>query len=332
MDEVVGGVDAAWLPIFDNYQWILQNNNDTMPNTTPVFRQRAILSFLKRGGYPSFKDIQAHVNGRLENQFLIDGKTKPGFSKRTFERDIKDIDTLFGSVIFYNATEGGYYVDSTQDDYLLEKLFEAHDVLNTLRFSQNFRDHIQFEARKAQGSEHLHGILHAIQNKFVIKFSHQKFWEDNITIRKVKPLAIKEFRHRWYLIAEDEKDNKVKTIGLDRISDLEITPRKFTFKNPEKAFQKFKDSFGVIASENEEPAEIVLSFTPFQGKYIKSLPLHHSQKIQIDNETETVISLYIYATHDFIMELLSYGKEVKVVSPIWLKQKLKDAHLEAAKD
>jgi len=43
--------------------------------------------------------------------------------------------------------------------------------------------------------------------------------------------------------------------------------------------------------------------------------LHETQKILVDNENELLIELKLIVTHDLIMELLSYGEEVKVLRP-----------------
>jgi predicted DNA-binding transcriptional regulator YafY len=42
-----------------------------------------------------------------------------------------------------------------------------------------------------------------------------------ISQRRVKPIAIKS-EHRWYLVAQDEKDGRVKNFGFDRITDLKF--------------------------------------------------------------------------------------------------------------
>ena len=84
----------------------------------------------------------------------------------------------------------------------------------------------------------------------------------------------------------------------------------------------FENCYGIITSDDYDPEEIVLSFEPFQGKYIKSYPLHESQKILIDNETELRISLYLYETHDLLMELLSYGANLQVIQPKSLIDKM----------
>lgn len=84
-----------------------------------------------------------------------------------------------------------------------------------------------------------------------------------------------------------------------------------------------------MAPNDDTPQEIILSFDPFQGKYIKTLPLHESQQILIDNKDELQLKLNLYLTYDFIMELLSYGEKVKVLKPRSLANEIKAAHQKA---
>jgi predicted DNA-binding transcriptional regulator YafY len=68
-----------------------------------------------------------------------------------------------------------------------------------------------------------------------------------------------------------------------------------------------------------------------QGKYIKSLPLHQSQQILVDNKAELRVSLKLFITHDLIMELLSFGADVNVLEPKSLSYKIRNANKEAYK-
>ena len=77
-------------------------------------------------------------------------------------------------------------------------------------------------------------------------------------------------------------------------------------------------------------SKIILSFNAFQGKYIKSLPLHHTQQIIVDNEDELQINLELFLTHDFIMELLSYGDDMKVLQPAKLIKVIKSIQEKAS--
>lgn len=81
----------------------------------------------------------------------------------------------------------------------------------------------------------------------------------------------------------------------------------------------------------EEPQDIILSIAPFQGKYIKTLPLHDTQEVFVDNEAETKIKLRLCLTHDLLMELLSFGDKVKVIQPRALAAQIKKAHENASR-
>ena len=80
-----------------------------------------------------------------------------------------------------------------------------------------------------------------------------------------------------------------------------------------------------------EPQEVILSFYPSQGKYIKTLPLHESQVILEDNEDELLIKLTLFITLDFLMEILSYGSNVKVIQPVSLIEEVKKTYENALK-
>jgi predicted DNA-binding transcriptional regulator YafY len=141
-------------------------------------------------------------------------------------------------------------------------------------------------------------------------------------------LALKEARFRWYLIAQDSKDGAIKIFGLDRISNLEISASRFEYPNSFNAEEKFKHAFGIISGE-EPPEKIQLWLTREQGNYIKSLPLHASQKIISESNTEVIVELYVCPSHDFMMELLSMGANVKVLEPESLKKKIREKLLDA---
>lgn len=256
-----------------------------------------------------------------------------GCSIRTFQRDLKEIESLYKIEIKCNRSENAYEITDDQIGEHEERLLETFDLLNALNFTEKHSKKMLLEKRKPLGTEHLHGLLHAIDNRLEVTFLHEKFWDtaSGKQKRTVRPIALKEARFRWYLIAKDTKDQKIKTFGLDRITQLDITKKGFaeiTGYNPEKAFQH---CFGVINTEDKKPEKIVLSFTLMQANYIKSLPLHPSQKVVSENENECMIDLFLSPTYDFVMELLAMGKEVKVVSPKSLQKEICQKLSEAIK-
>ena len=154
---------------------------------------------------------------------------------------------------------------------------EALDIFNALRVRERQQNVILLDNRRSIGTEHIYVLLNAINKRLTINFNYQKFYEEHFTNRIVNPLAIKEYRSRWYLLARDKGDNHIKFFALDRISALEIRYNKeFQEDSDFNPHEYMKYTFGITVVD-DEPEEVVLAFTPFQGKYIKTKPLHHSQ-------------------------------------------------------
>ena len=267
----------------------------------------------------SFNDLQEHVMRKLEND---DIDTAFEYAIRTFERDKKDIATLFGIDIHYNRKDKTYAIDEEEiEDQSVTRMIDAFSIHHALQEGNKLSPSVFLEKRKSLGTEHIYGIIHAIQNGVVLKFTHEKHWIDEITQREVKPIAIKESQQRWYLVAWDKKDDRIKTFGLDRISNLKITDTKFKpiNYNVEKEFQH---AFGVETYEAAE--KVLLEFSNKQGNYIKTFPLHESQRIVEETEDSVILEIFIHTTNDIKMELLKYGNDVKVLFPISLQNEIKN--------
>ena len=296
-----------------------------------ISRYLLIIKKLKAKPYSTLEELRRYMENQLEYLSDKDDTVEIGFSKRTLQRDIKEIRNLFGIDIEYSRKQNGYFINQTEAENMnFNRMMEVFDVFNSLNLARDSTPYIHLEKRQPQGTENLHGLLHAIKNRFTIKFAYQKFWDEKGTVRFVNPYALKEFKNRWYLLAKDNKDGNIKSFGLDRLSQLDITNQKFEYPqnyNPEESYRYY---FGIINPDDLEPREIVLSFNSFQGKYIKTLPLHHSQQVLIDNENELRIKLKLCITYDFVMELLSFGAEMQVLQPASLADEIKSTHQKAS--
>ncbi len=258
----------------------------------------------------NFDEISSYLEqmGRLEGYNY-------NISKRTFARDREDIATIYNIEIEYNPVKAVYEIvyDLDRGDENQRRM-EALDLFNALNMSERISKSLFLENRKAQGTENLYGLLHAVENRLKIKFNYLKYGDKTPRIREARPYALKEFRYRWYVLAEN--DGMVKTFALDRLSGLEITAEEFAIPHDFDAVSMFKNSYGIMLPEpRAKVEEIVLSFDPLQGEYVKSLPYHHSQEVLIDDEGELRIKLNMYVTHDFIMDILSNSCHVQVLSP-----------------
>lgn len=294
-----------------------------MAKNEQMLRLLFIEEFLRRrkdrgATYPEIADY-------LETQFAEKGMELK-FTERTFQRDKLAIADVFGIQISYSRKKNAHFIEEEELELSQERVFDQLLLVEAYRETKGKADVMFFEPRRARGLEHLNGLIHAITQKKVLSFTYQKFWENEKSSKVVMPYALREFKNRWYLLAADYQSKNpsffLKTYGLDRISDLNISNTSFKRENIdiEKAY---KNSFGIISTLGKETQEILLKFDREQANYIKALPLHHSQTVIAENETETIFRVSLVPTYDFQREILSYGKRVQVLAPESFIQELK---------
>ncbi len=283
-------------------------------------RYRLIIEKLQ--SRPSYREIEKFI---FEKFHELDKETD--FSIRTFQRDKRDIEDIFDIVIKYDKIDKCYYIDENSISDTSQKLLNAFMITSALKVYDDFSNYISFEKDNLGSSNIFSQINDAIKKSYKIKIRYQKYYEDTLDDRILKPLALKEFARRWYVVAKRKDDEagkeEIRTYGLDRILHVQKLSEKF--KNTDFNLNEYFNNFyGIITDANEPFEEVVLSFDAFQGKYVKSLPLHHSQEIIKDAEDELVIKLKLHITLDFKQKLLSYGSKMKVVKPTFLREKIID--------
>lgn len=249
--------------------------------------------------------------------------------KRTIQRDIRDLNNEFDIGITYNRSDNFYYLNS-DNSLQLEVFLRFLGLANTaslLRDSfKNSREtlkYISFDNHNGlAGIHHLELFLKAIKEHKQVQFDHYSFQKDKTTKRILKPYLLKEYANRWYIIGKIEEVDEFRNFGIDRISNVESLENKFIPEQEIDIDYLYKDVIGLVYSENTMQ-RVVLAFTAEQGKYIKSLPLHNSQKVIADNDREFRISLDIIPNKSLTEHILKLGNKVKVIEPIALVEEIK---------
>ncbi len=286
-------------------------------------RQLLIIRRLQRGP-ATFAEIQDHLKRHSE-------QTGYSFttSVRTFKRDCEEISQSRKYEIQYDFSARVWRMEEQEGYEESDRMLEAMEIQYALRLADGLAQQVHFEPRKPAGTEHFYGLLQAIQNRLLVAFRYHKFWEADFTLRRVRPLALKEFRSRWYLLAFEEHSDTLKTFGLDRMDGLEILRKRFPEPAPLDVAALYHDAFGILNDEDAPPQDVVLWLEPVQAGYVRTFPLHHSQRIEREDDDGITLRLRVRLTHDFVMELLSFGPQVKVLKPAALVREMHSA-LQAA--
>lgn len=196
---------------------------------------------------------------------------------------------------------------------LTESLLESKDTLRSISFGTG---------GGLKGIENLRPLLFAIRECRIIRFNHYNFTTEKTTEYTVKPYLLREYQNRWYVVGIAENLKELRIFGIDRISKLKVVTETFVpnpLLNPAALFEQ---TIGLVFSGNTVQ-EVVLSFTPVQGKYVKTLPWHKSQKILVDNDRECRISLQVIPNLELTQEILKHGMSVKVLKPDWLVEEIR---------
>jgi len=276
-----------------------------------IKRYVLLLDFLRSRPYARFEDIQEYLENSLLQQRLIDDRFEMGFSKRTLQRDIKEIRDIFGINIEYSLSRKGYYLDeSSENESSFINLINATEVLRIYQENRLIKQYIELQPLESKGMHYLFTALEAIKNKEKITIDYRKHneeWKQYI----LNPLFIKEYKRRLFLVAMHEE--KLKVFGFDRIQAWKNMKTKHDSVLKDEMKNLFKNSMGISVHEKEPLEEVLFKAMPIKAKYMKAFPLHGSQEIIEDNESGTTFRIACYLTQELLMEMLSHGSEIKIL-------------------
>ena len=317
-------------------------------NKYALLRYRIIDDCLtnKARKYPTKEDLQYACEQALY------GSSGERISISTIEKDMwamkNEGELGYYAPIAYSKLEKGYYYEdpeytikeislSLEDKeairFAANTLFQFKDlaifdqfgsaiqkIMDRLSISPEIQDDaierfVQFEnTPMAKGTEHLPVLLQSIKECREVRFRYISFLNESESERLLHPYLLKEYRNRWYIIGKDADAGKIKTFGLDRISDISLREDAFV---PDPSFDPemlFKYSFGITAGG--KPEKIVLKFAPQEGRYVKAQPLHPTQKIITDNKNGLRIELNVIPSDELKATIRSFGKNVELIKPI----------------
>lgn len=282
------------------------------------------------------KGKKRYIPARELKRYIAEAMEMRGYSGksgRTLERDIDDIQSLFGITIAYAKREQGYYIKE-EDENIPERygqLLQNFDLLNALEGDTNLSTYVLAEHHRPLPSECLPMLISAIKHTHPVVFRYTLVRQgDKVEEKKVLPHYLKESNQRWYLLAYE--GDVLKTFGVDRIRDLRICASETFKRNMDiNVDELFRDCYGIWNQPDIPVEDVELKYDALDGKFLKSVPLHHSQQVLTDNADEFRIKVRLRITNDFVMELLSRSRSLEVIRPQHLRERVRKVYEEALK-
>lgn len=303
--------------------------------------------------YPTKEDLRSACEEAL---YGSDGEN---ISISTIEKDIwamrNEGELGYYAPIAYHRDHRGYYYE--EEDYSINEVSLNYEDIEAIRFAANtliqFRDlpifqqfdqaigkiadrlsvapnldtsgvdsFMQFESTPSSGgSIHLAPLLEAIKNRHPINIKYKKFSESISSSYSLHPYLLKEYRNRWYLLAWDLKRGSIRTFGCDRIEEVKVSTET-TFSDVKfNSEEYFKYAIGITVIDDSPPVEVVLKCSPILANYLKTQPLHNSQKLKVVGE-KFEVRLEVLITFELIQWLQGFSSDIEVLRPTTLLDKL----------
>ena len=252
----------------------------------------------------------------------IDDKPIP---LRTFHKWRIAIEEMFHLNIECERKGGYHYyignVDEIKRGGLRNWLLKNISISNLLLDCQSLKDRILLEDIPS-GQKYLATILDAMKTNNQLSITYHGYWRKEATTFIVYPYCVKLFKQRWYLVALSPYDKKVRVYGIDRIKDMEVEDEHFVYPDDFDPDINFEGCIGVIVDEEYGIETVRLKVTANQSNYIRSLPMHSSQKETERNDDYSIFTLEVRPTYDFQQEILKNGSDMEVLSPDWLRNEI----------
>ena len=295
---------------------------------------------------------------------------RKGISVRTVQGDIQ---MMRSDKLGYNAPIEVYdhkYYRYAEDDFSIsdmpmskndcEVLQEAVDMLRQLEYFEQFSEMTEVVRRlqdklaiskknskplihfdsmpDLKGLKLLNPLYNHIVHKQTLRILYQPFGAREPKEFIFYPYLLKEFRNRWFLFGVSALNLRLYNLPLDRIVSIEAFELPF-YEHPSfDAEHFFDDVIGVSKNLDDKPRRIKFWASAEQSNYIKTKPIHTSQKLLRENPEdgscefaiEVVINFELYSV------FMSYGPGVKIMSPRsaanYMSKKLQEAAEQYASD
>jgi predicted DNA-binding transcriptional regulator YafY len=166
------------------------------------------------------------------------------------------------------------------------------------------------------GIEWLDVLYKAIVSKTTLLLTYQSFKARAANDIIFYPYLLKEYRNRWFVLGMKKQGKEIMTLALDRIQQIAALEKEhFTLHKNFEPHTYFANIIGVTRNVAEKPTVIEFWASAYHAPYIKTKPIHASQKIVEEVKGGTHFSIELIPNFELERELIGFGDGIKILSP-----------------
>lgn len=285
-----------------------------------------IVRLLDRHGALTLKEINEYW---LADESISDGVP---IERRTFYNYKNAIlDLLKLNIECDRRNESRYQIMERDDNELSRWLVKSFTVNEFLTSNADMRSRILLEEIPA-GHELLIEITEAMRMGSKIQFDYERFEDSHVQHVKGAPYCLKLYHQRWYVLVKEWRTllvshalkEEMHVYSLDRILSMLLVDERFEMDADFDAKEYFRYAFGTRVEKDNPPQRVLLKVLACQRDYLRTLPLHASQREIETQEEYSIFELHVALTVELTMQILYYGARVEVLEPLELREEIEE--------
>ena len=278
-----------------------------------------VVKTIHRAGRITMKELNEKWRANVD---LSRGEDLP---RQTFDRWKGGILDLFGILIDCEQRGGYHYYIANPKELSEGKLrtwlLNTYGTAETLSSNLSIHDRILTE-NIPSSQDHLSTVLEAMKSNNMLHITFKAFTMKEPKRFLVEPYCVKMSAQRWYMLARNTEHKNLRLYSLDRIEAVEIINTRFVLPDDFNAKDYFAEFFGIVLDESVPLQTIILRADKYHQNYMRTLPLHPTQREIFACDDYADFELKLRPTYDFYMKLMSFGNMIKVLEPKNLQEEI----------
>lgn len=269
------------------------------------------------------RDIEELVMERSAPWFVLEGKVyldQPRQQQIELDGYWFTSEELFSLLALYKIIED--LSEGLLAGYLTDFKQRVLQVLGPQVESQNLTQSVKIIpiASPVIQSHHLNKITRALAQKTRLNIL---FWNRHLnefTQREISPYQLVRYRDHWLVDAYCHERKALRSFSLEAIKKIDVTTRVIEQVNQDELSEYYQSSYGVFSGLADKIA--ILQFSAYQARWIKDQAWHPQQTSQWLEDGRYQLHLPYREDIELIQDILKYGTEVEIISPLDLRQKV----------
>jgi predicted DNA-binding transcriptional regulator YafY len=188
--------------------------------------------------------------------------------------------------------------------------------------------YLDFEKIESDGLKRLEEFYRYIKSKRVYEIEYTPFGRD-VEMRTILPLLLKEYNHRWTLIAFDKDKNEMQNFPLERIGKVSKLEDSLKAEKGFDGENYFQDVIGVTIRKGVNLEIIKFKISKPRAYYVKTKRLHHSQTMIEETENDITFTIKVIPNNEMWAKFMELADDLELIEPIEMRHEMKEKLLKS---